>query len=428
MREFISSAVVALLFCSSPVFSQNIQSDFDVAETILTSLGSHYQVDFVDEKTKEQDSWQLDEECFFPKNGTVEGCIEGDCVDGKGTYIYDEGNAKYMGSFKNEMPNGNGVCEYSNGELYDGEWAEGSFNGYGTLYLADGSPIRGYWKEGTFLGKQEPAVSVSVSQVESPVVNNTMQTLANIRKNTKVKVHALIIGISAYTHMPVLKYSDDDAYRMYAFLKSPEGGALQDSQIRMLIDEEATKKNIKEAMVDIFMNAGEDDLVLMYYSGHGLKDCFLPIDFDRYNNKFFHEEVNEILRRSPAKYKLCIADACHSGGLAMKGGPSDYEYSDEQLINTYYSKLSQSDAGTALILSSKLEEISLESSGLRQGVFSHFLIRGLEGEADRNKDKVVTVSELFEFISTNVKSYTSNRQSPIMRGIFDKDMTVSVVR
>lgn len=428
MRKFISSAVVALLFCSSPVFSQNIQSDFDVAETILTSLGSHYQVDFVDEKTKEQDSWQLDEECFFPKNGTVEGCIEGDCVDGKGTYIYDEGNAKYMGSFKNEMPNGNGVCEYSNGELYDGEWAEGSFNGYGTLYLADGSPVRGYWKEGTFLGKQEPAVSVSVSQVESPVVNNTMQTLANIRKNTKVKVHALIIGISAYTHMPVLKYSDDDAYRMYAFLKSPEGGALQDSQIRMLIDEEATKKNIKEAMVDIFMNAGEDDLVLMYYSGHGLKDCFLPIDFDRYNNKFFHEEVNEILRRSPAKYKLCIADACHSGGLAMKGGPSDYEYSDEQLINTYYSKLSQSDAGTALILSSKLEEISLESSGLRQGVFSHFLIRGLEGEADRNKDKVVTVSELFEFISTNVKSYTSNRQSPIMRGIFDKDMTVSVVR
>ena len=79
-------------------------------------------------------------------------------------------------------------------------------------------------------------------------------------------------------------------------------------------------------------------------------------------------------------------------------------------------------------MSSKSDETSLESSGLRQGVFSHFLIRGLEGEADQDFDKIVTVSELFNFISTNVKSYTANRQSPIIRGSFDRKMTVSVVR
>ena len=94
----------------------------------------------------------------------------------------------------------------------------------------------------------------------------------------------------------------------------------------------------------------------------------------------------------------------------------------------YLNNLAQSNAGTALILFSKLEEISLESSGLRQGVFSHFLIRGLEGEADRNIDKIVTVTELFDFISTNVKSYTANRQSPVIKGSFDRKMTVSVVR
>ncbi len=113
----------------------------------------------------------------------------------------------------------------------------------------------------------------------------------------------------------------------------------------------------------------------------------------------------------------------------MKGGsPNNNMFTDEQVISTYYDNLAKSTAGTALILSSKLEEISLESSGLRQGVFSHFLIRGLEGEADRDLDKIVTVSELFEFISTNVKSYTANRQSPIIRGSFDQRMTVSVVR
>ena len=64
----------------------------------------------------------------------------------------------------------------------------------------------------------------------------------------------------------------------------------------------------------------------------------------------------------------------------------------------------------------------------KKGVFSHFLIRGLEGEADRNIDKIVTVTELFDFISTNVKSYTANRQSPVIKGSFDRKMTVSVVR
>jgi hypothetical protein len=462
MRNYFLSSITVLLIYAIPSFSQCIQGDCHNGEGIyFYEDGSMYEGTFFNGLTNGFGEWCLpngdkyvggfknnfqhgsgivyhvdgDEtmgewingEYFGVKYGEVEGCIEGDCTSGHGTYIYDEGNAKYTGYFKNEMPHGQGVCQYSNREFYEGLWSEGSFNGYGTLYLSDGSPIQGYWNDGTFTGQEEP-VKASFLPVEEPVVEQTISTLAEIRKNSKIKVHALVIGISTYTHMPVLKYSDDDAYRMYAFLKSPEGGALRDDNIRMLIDEEATRKNIKKAMNELFMNAGPDDLVLMYYSGHGLKDCFLPIDFDRYNNKLFHDEINEILKQSPAKYKLCIADACHSGGLAMKGGSPDNEFSDEQVINTYYNKLAQSNAGTALILSSKLEEISLESSGLRQGVFSHFLIRGLEGEADRNIDKIVTVTELFDFISTNVKSYTANRQSPVIKGSFDRKMTVSVVR
>jgi len=462
MRNYLMSTMAVLLIYAIPCFSQCIQGDCYNGEGIFTYLdGSMYEGTFAKGETHGFGAWcfpngdkyvggfknntqhgsgivyhvnggetmgeWINGEYFGVKYGEVEGCIEGDCINGHGTYIYDEGNAKYTGYFRDEMPHGQGVCQYSNREFFEGQWAEGSFNGYGTLYLSDGSPIQGYWKDGTFIGQEEP-VKASFMSAEEPVVEQTISTLADIRKNAKIKVHALVIGISTYTHMPVLKYSDDDAYRMYAFLKSPEGGALRDDNIRMLIDEEATRKNIKNAMTELFMNAGPDDLVLMYYSGHGLKDCFLPIDFDRYNNKLFHDEINEILRQSPAKYKLCIADACHSGGLAMKGGSPDTEFSDEQVINTYYNNLAQSNAGTALILSSKLEEISLESSGLRQGVFSHFLIRGLEGEADRNIDKIVTVTELFDFISSNVKSYTSNRQSPVIKGSFDRRMTVSVVR
>ena len=79
-------------------------------------------------------------------------------------------------------------------------------------------------------------------------------------------------------------------------------------------------------------------------------------------------------------------------------------------------------------MSSKGEETSLESSGLRQGVFSHFLIRGLKGEADLNSDKVISVQELYDYIYNNVRAYTGNRQSPVIKGTYDPQMPVAGVR
>ncbi|HMP15376.1 MAG TPA: caspase family protein, partial [Saprospiraceae bacterium] len=158
-------------------------------------------------------------------------------------------------------------------------------------------------------------------------------------------------------------------------------------------------------------------------SGHGLKGAFLPIDFDGFNNRLLHNDVVDIFRRSPAKYKLCIADACHSGSLlAMRSA------SAQSIISSYYESLAQAKAGTALIMSSKSEETSLESSGLRQGVFTHFLIRGLKGEADRNEDRIVSIQELYDYVYENVRNYTGNRQSPEIMGDYDQKMPVGIKR
>jgi hypothetical protein len=337
------------------------------------------------------------------------GCLSGDCINGFGTFAFRDG-AKYSGSFRNKTQNGKGTIVYANGDKYTGDWKDGIYDGEGTLYLQNGAKVSGLWRQGVYAGLVRDKIK------DNPIIN------LNSSKS-KLKVWAVIIGVASYNHMPVLRYTDDDAYRMYAFLKSPEGGALEDDQISILIDEAATKQNIINTMNKIFGKAGPNDLVMLYFSGHGLKGSFLPSDFDGFNNKLEHEEINAILKNSPAKYKLCIADACHSGSLlAMKSG---------QVPNTlanYYQSLAQAQRGTALIMSSKSDETSLESSGLRQGVFSHFLIRGLKGEADFNTDKVVTVQELFNFVSSNVKSYTNHRQSPLIKGDYDKNMTVAVRR
>ena len=118
---------------------------------------------------------------------------------------------------------------------------------------------------------------------------------------------------------------------------------------------------------------------------------------------------------------VCPGFSQGHGLLQMRGTAN-------QALSKYYETLAQSEPGTALIMSSKSDETSLESSGLRQGVFSHFLIRGLKGEADLDRDQVISVSELFGYIHENVTSYTGLRQSPVIKGDYDKRMTVSVIR
>jgi hypothetical protein len=347
------------------------------------------------------------------------GCIEGDCANGKGTYVYKEGSAKYIGQFKNDLPSGAGTCTYANGDRYRGNWSEGAFEGKGTLYMHDGREVVGYWKAGEFVGKTNP-------EDEKPMATATpaQQAAAEqaVDKAQETKVWAVVVGVSSYNHMPALRYTDDDAYRFYAFLKSMEGGALPDNQVRVLIDEEATRDNILQNIDEVFEQASERDLVIFYFSGHGLNGSFLPIDFDGYNNKILHEEIADAFNKCRAKFKLCLADACHSGSIIAMRGDTD------PILSQYYNQLSKSVSGTALIMSSKSDETSLESQGLRQGVFSHFLIRGLKGEADKDKNSVVTVKEIYDYIYESVTAYTGNRQSPVIKGTYDPMMPVAVGR
>ncbi len=350
-------------------------------------------------------------------NSKQVGCIKGDCKNGEGIYIFSDRQGRYVGTFLDGKPHGEGTVFYRDGSRYKGQLDQGAINGYGVLYHSNGRKSEGYWNNGAYTGK-------SASQ-------NTFTTsssgITRLGSSSSSKVWAVIVGVANYNHMRVLRYTDDDAYRMYAFLKSPEGGALSDQRIRVLIDEEATKVNIQSAMEDIFYRASPNDLVILYFSGHGLPGSFLPYDYDGYNNKFYHEEINQILKNSAAKFKLCIADACHSGSFLndqamLKDGAL------ENILESYYENLATATPGTALIMSSKSEETSLESNNLRQGVFSHFLLRGLKGEADQDENKVIDIQELFSFIRNNVRSYTGNRQSPIIKGEYDLRLPVAIVR
>ncbi|NTV83943.1 MAG: caspase family protein, partial [Bacteroidales bacterium] len=126
--------------------------------------------------------------------------------------------------------------------------------------------------------------------------------------------YAVVVGCADYQRTDMdLRYSDDDAYRFYAYLKSCEGGAIPDEHIAVLVDEAATKSNIMSTMDKIFSNATADDMLIFFYTGHGAEGAFCPVDMtDDYNSMLFHDEIKAIFKKYPAKYKICMADACFS--------------------------------------------------------------------------------------------------------------------
>jgi uncharacterized caspase-like protein len=82
----------------------------------------------------------------------------------------------------------------------------------------------------------------------------------------------------------------------------------------------------------------------------------------------------------------------------------------------------------ALLMSSKAEELSLEDHGLRQGVFTYYVLRGMKGAADVNNDYIVTVKELYNYVYAKVREYTAGVQTPVLTGNYDENMPVSLRR
>ena len=351
---------------------------------------------------------------FRGDGSTLTDCGNG-CPDGLGRLHYPDGKL-YLGEFRNNHPTGNGTVNYPNGNVYYGGFVNNEPQGLGMMHFADGQIHGGVWREGRIYRR----LLTTDGQPAQDILPDVDEA---------VKVWAVIVGAARYNHMRTLKYTDDDAYHLYAFLKSVEGGALPDEQVKILIDEDATQRNILVAMREVFQRADDNDVILFYFSGHGLPGAFLPIDFDGINNRLEHYQLRDALLTSRAKHKLVIADACHSGSL---GGPEEglaaKNNGAEEALTAYYDGLANARASTALLLSSKGEEISMEDKGLRSGIFSHYLIRGMKGEADQNTDRLVSIEELFGYVHRGVRQYTGNIQTPTLTGVYDKTMPVSVVR
>jgi hypothetical protein len=232
------------------------------------------------------------------------------------------------------------------------------------------------------------------------------------------QIFAVIVGCADYKRQNLdLRFSDDDAYRFYAYLKSCEGGGIPDEHIAVLVDEAANKSNIIKTMNDVFSKATASDMLLFFFSGHGAENAFCPTDItDQFSTLLLHSEVKAVFKKYPAKYKVCFADACFSGSI-YHGTPT----ASATIPAT-------SETNVVIMMSSKNTETSHENMKMRQGAFTYYLIKGLKGSADRDKDRIVNLGEIFTYVKANVTNFTDNKQTPIIEGNASRDMPIAILK
>jgi formylglycine-generating enzyme required for sulfatase activity len=236
----------------------------------------------------------------------------------------------------------------------------------------------------------------------------------------QVKV-ALVVGISAYPQgsgLSSLKYAARDAEVLGATLKS------QGYLVRQLTESDATRAMIRRSLRELSDAVSPDEgTMLFFFGGHGFTfkgtnylATFGVTADDLDGEGLAVKDVEELLRAGKAKRKLLFIDACRNDpGQAVR---SAGQRSFERL---------QASEGMRVLFSTKEGRVSFEDDALRQGVFTYFLAKGLQGEA-AGTDGLVTFRDLADYITDRMRAYTVERgqmQIPFEAGESSGDFLLS---
>ena len=246
--------------------------------------------------------------------------------------------------------------------------------------------------------------------------------------------YALVVGIADYESLPRekwLRYSERDADAIYNILISPEGGNFRAQNVHRLTGKNATLSNLRRELEEWLPSVAEpQDRVLIYFAGHGFvhdgRAYLAPHDVsadDIAGTGYAMDDLGKVIGSSiKANNKVLLTDSCHSGAITPQ-----QEEVNNQLLNRSLMNL---DTSLFSLTASRDRESSFESPdwGGGHGIFTYYVVKGLEGEADENADGIVTADELAEYARANVRQATEARQTPTSdRGSFDSNMPIAYV-
>ena len=217
---------------------------------------------------------------------------------------------------------------------------------------------------------------------------------------------AIIIGIEKYKNISEASFSNNDAtqFREYAIRSL----GVAENRIKLHLDKDAEKIEILKTLkiwLPTQINSGKTDIYI-FYSGHGLPSYdgkgfyILPYDSD---TDFLDETaikhsklIEEIQKLNPKSVKIfldsCFVGLNKQGETILPGARPILLRSNKELFPSNFTVLAASGPN----------QISWSSQLLKHGIFSFYLMKGFEGDADMNKDGEIKAFELANYLKDKV--------------------------
>lgn len=219
---------------------------------------------------------------------------------------------------------------------------------------------------------------------------------------------ALLIGVSEYEPgLTPLPAATKDVEAMQRVLQNPEIGGFD--YVKVLLNPQQHEMAV--AIETLFDGRQQDDLLLLFFSGHGIKDESGKLYFAARNTRKTDKGVlvkattvpasfvHEVMSNSRSRREVVILDCCFSGAFAEGMSAKDNGFVDirNQL----------GGEGRAVLTSSTSTQFAFEQQGADTSTYTRYIVEGLEtGAADRDEDGWISVDELHEYATKAVQEAT----------------------
>ena len=262
--------------------------------------------------------------------------------------------------------------------------------------------------------------------------------LPPVGRNADHRKWAVVIGVEKYRRAPTVPYAQRDAQAVYEYFtrlfRIPAENCFA------LFDEQATLGEFLDLFEDRLPSlVRKGDTVYCYFAGHGVPDIgdetsyLLPYDGKPSNPKrtaYASADLYASLGRLKAKNVFVFLDACFSGSagrsqdqkLLFEGARPGFVKIKDQIL---------SQKNLALFAAAESNQISNAYQEKQHGLFTYFLLKGLGGESAHNREGVIRIKDLADYVKTNVHNISRRfganlAQTPVVKGRRGKEDLVIV--
>jgi hypothetical protein len=248
------------------------------------------------------------------------------------------------------------------------------------------------------------------------------------RAKPNPNAYAVVIGIESYRQqLPKADFAAHDAKVMSDYLTKAMG--YEEENVAVLLNDRAAKADVEKYVEHWLPKRVEPGAsVFIYYSGHGAPnpktgDAYLvPYDGDPAfveATGYPLKRLYDALGKLPAKEVVVMLDSCFSGA----GGRSVIAKGMRPMGLTVATPVA-AGGKTVVLAASSGEQVSSTYDQKSHGLLTYFFLKGLQGEADGNKDGSVDLAELFAYVKPQVERKArrdfNNEQTPQLLGNSDR--------